>query len=174
MAKAEGRVVAKAAAEFMAAVHNQSKEGAAMPRIMDRFYEKIGGKDKFGDFMAEEFQKARGVGTPADFEVSPKIILGWFELVSRHQAKVDEGRQLDLSGLDEESINSILTGVAEKWLAENSEYRRRIFLKILDVEPELLDLAMEKAGMSKVDAQAVRIVPDKDYDPTDDEYQEEQ
>jgi hypothetical protein len=174
MTKATTRLVQSAAAEFMAQIRNQSKEGAAMPRIMDRFYEAIGGMDRVGDMLAEDFMKARGADGNSNFEYNAKVALAYFELICRHQAKIDEGRQLDVSGLDEDSLNAVIAGVAEKWIANNPEYRKEMFKKIIQSDRELANLALEMAGSPRVDAESVKIITDAEYDPHDDVFEGEE
>lgn len=208
--KAEKRVVAKAtksAASLLAAMRDKGKTGASMPKVIDSFWQGIGGEEKFGDLMVGEFQKALGQGVYSEDEadiyggdMAPKLRLQWFEMLSRHASKVDEGKQLDVGSLEESELETILADIARNAvltdpelrrialltaMGEDSDFRRLAFQEAITREPKLAEELLEVNGVVTVDGVVTKLseAPSNDsveepvaeqddgsYDPTEDEY----
>lgn len=175
LARSEKKTVTKAATKFLSAMQEQGKTGASMPKVFEGFWREIGGEDAFGQMMAEEFHKAHGRGlSPEEEELfcpSPKIVLSWYEMISRHAAKTDEGKSLDVGSLDESDLESILCDLAHKALKEDEATRlvavaklaqdpkhcREMFLTCLEVQPELATELLAANGIETIDAESVSI-----------------
>lgn len=206
LAKSQNKVVISAAAQVLARIKERGKDGASTPKVFNAFWSKLAesdgtgksGQDVFGEVMAEQFNKAMGVGMTLEeqelFEASPTLRLHWFDMLNRHSRAVDDGKELDVSSLEDSELEGILIKLANKALLEDKSVqesvlsmamqdetlRRKCFLMCLKADPRLGIEVLENNGMI-VEAEAVEekifeqdnsVVEDDAYDPSEDEYKE--
>lgn len=195
--RAENKAVAKASTQFLAAMKDQGKTGASMPRILGRFIERCGGEEGLADIMGEQFDLAMGKpgpdGEPTEGG-SLSLRKDWFDLLLRHQSKTDEHKTLDVGSLEEADLEAILSSLALKALQEDptirsaviaqavfvEEQRREMFLACIKADPKLVVEILESNGRI-IDAERkngdegnidVEEEIDDDYDPSEDEYKD--
>lgn len=196
--RAEAKAVAKASTQFLAAMRDQGKTGASMPRILGRFIERCGGEEGLADKMYTQFEIAMGEpgedGEPSE-GASLSLRKDWFDLINRHTAKTDENKSLDVGSLEEADLEAILSNLALKALQEdasirsaviaqavfNEDQRREMFNACLRADPKLVTEILESNGRiidsvatEKNDDQGYIEVEDEDdsYDPSEDEYKD--
>jgi len=193
---AQSRVLAKgasASAKLLSALQENGKGGRSVPVILGAFWRELGGQDKFGMLMHDEFQKARGEGLTEEerdsFDYNPKLVKEWFEILLRHTDRDDQAKTLDIGALEEADLQSILVDVGCKammedqeirravmWTAisQDAEFRKQAFEEILRQDKTLLDKLIREGGILTYEAEAVRPIGDNlspdDYDPRDDEH----
>lgn len=201
LSQAENKVISKgtsAAAKLLSTLNSQGKSGASMPLVLGAFFENFGGEDEFGKSMSSELRKAMGEDLSpteeANFEYAPKIVQNWFDIISRYASKVDEGKSLDVSSLEEGDLEAILADLGRKQLQEDPALRRAVLIMAIRDDPKfrreafaeavredrsLVDKLLEDNGIDTVAGQA-REIPDdeptlnieaEDYNPSDEEYQ---
>lgn len=196
MVGAEARIVSKgtkAAAQLLSTLQSQGKTGASMPVVIDTFFEGIGGQAAFGKLMTEDFRKVRGEGLSPEelehFKPSPKLVLQWYELISRHAGKVDENKSLDVSSLDEAALESILADLGRTQMQsdpslrrsvlytaikEDKEFRRLAFEEAIKEDPSLVDELLRQNGIETLDGSVGKLESgnnvEEAYDPSKDEY----
>lgn len=160
----------KASAQFLAALENQGKTGASMPRVMSEFWKHMGGEEKFGELMTQEFNKTLGVGLDADdietWVPSTKFKLQWFEMICRYAAKTDEKKTLDIGSLDEADLDGILADIGRRAVMEDAEirdaviwsaceedanFRKRLVMGVLKEDPKLLNEILDSNGIITVE-----------------------
>ncbi len=181
----------KASAQFLAAMQAQGKTGADMPQVMGSFWKKIGGQDKFGDIIGDQFLRATGQGiTEEEYMAggfSAKLAKDWSELMMRHIDRADANKSLDIGALEEADLENILIGVGTKALLEDSSirkavvmaalqertFRRLLFREIVAQDKQLLEEILRDGGIMTLDAEEVsdNVSPETaGYDPSADEF----
>lgn len=170
-----------------------------MPVVMDAFFRGIGGPDALGAILAEDFQKARGEGLPPemaeDFDYSPKLVMQYLDMIMRHSSKTDEGKQLDVSSLEQADLEALLVDIALAQLQhdhalrrtilyaaikEDKEFRKLAFEESISEDPDLIDNLLRLNGIETVEGVAEKsknveapiIDREESYSPEDDEYTE--
>lgn len=179
LAKASDRALATAAREILLGVAAAGKGEPMTPSFAEAAIRKLGGVETFADICAGEFQKCRGCdadGNPIpNAKQMPSFTFKWAELITRTMSRADEIQTLDVANLSEDDLIATLRGLATDLVQSNSEYRRLIVEEALRVQPDLINKAMDAAGMPVVEAEEVEevIVSDAGIDESDaseDEY----
>lgn len=171
MKNGERAALTKATMEFLAELGQGSKDSKRMSDVLTEFFRCAGGEQRFGQMMWTEFQKAHGVGLDeheiVTYRKSPKLVLQWYELLARHIHKEDEARTLDISGTSQEDLMDALRALAVDLANTNEDFRRIAVETSVKADPQLVNLAMEAAGMAppvETKAEEVVITPTKEGD----------
>lgn len=171
--RADNRALAKAAKGFLTALNAEDKHSKRMSNVLDAFFAEAGGAEAFGKQVFQHWQRAQGIGlTPAqaeDFSYSPKIVLGWAELIMRHQAKDDESKTLDVSSLSEADLLAALSGLADDMIKSNPDWRKMAVEKAIKRDPSLINVALDAAGKPALEAEGVVRIDTEDSGGTEDE-----
>ncbi len=196
-ARSNSKLVSKASAKLLSSLREKGKDGQVMPILMNAFFSKLGGTEAVGDIMAEEFLKTLGRGlSPEEAEVySPNFNLrkDWFDLMARHQSKVDTDKQLDVGSLEESDLESILANIALKAFREDSslqmavitqamsdaDLRKQIFYACLRADRSLVNEILQNGGQildavafsEKTPPENIKV-EEESYNPHDDEYRD--
>lgn len=196
--RSESKVVTKAATKLLSSLKEKGKDGQVMPVVMNEFFNALGGTEKFAQRMAEEFEKAHGIGLNEDeqevYVPSHQLRLHWFDLISRVQKQVDTDRSLDVGSLEESDLEAILSNVALKAFNEdsslqlavisqavsNAELRRQIFEACIRADSSLVTEILQKGGQildavsfsTKPEPENITAEEEDNYNPADDEYRE--
>lgn len=193
--RSENKVATKAATKLLSSLKEKGKDGQVMPVLMNAFFNRLGGVEAVGDIMGDEFLKTLGKGLSPDeaevYEPNFNLRMHWFDVMARHQSKVDSDKQLDVGSLEESDLEAILTNVALKSFRDDptlqlavitqavsdSDIRRQIFEACIRADGSLVTEILQSGGKI-VDAVSVETksetkniaVEEDHYDPTQDEY----
>lgn len=193
--RSENKVATKAATKLLSSLKEKGKDGQVMPVLMNAFFNRLGGVEAVGDIMGDEFLKTLGKGLSPDeaevYEPNFNLRMHWFDVMARHQSKVDSDKQLDVGSLEESDLEAILTNVALKSFRDDpslqlavitqavsdADIRRQIFDACIRADGSLVTEILQSGGKI-VDAISVETksetkniaVEEDHYDPTQDEY----
>lgn len=187
----------KASAQLLASIREQGKTGKSMPMVMDTFLAEMGGEGGYAKRLATEFKKAHGEGLSSaeleTFEYSSATTLKWFELINRSMLATDSGKDMDIGSLEESDLEAIVAKIARRAVLEDVELRRLALMNAIDSDKEFRMVAFEaimkadpslengilaKNGVITVEAAKIKAAEcnkeEDDYDPTKDEWQEDE
>jgi hypothetical protein len=163
LSQADQRALARAAKDFLGALHGEDQTSKRTGAILDSFFAAAGGAESFGQELFRHWQRVQGKNlTPEEaknFRYSPKLVLNWAELIMRHQGKDDENKTLDVSSLSEEDLLAALRGLADDLVKSNPEWRRIAVEKAIKQDPSLINVALDAAGKPALEAEATPVHP---------------
>ncbi len=171
---AEKREIKNATRSFLKHLSRMSDEGAMAPQIAAAFLGELGEGDQskglreLGKALKQDFDHIRGENlTEAEralFERKDGNIIKIHTLVMDFIRRIDEGRDVDVSGLTDSEINQALVDVAVQAAIQNENIRAMILNQLFDALPDLRQQIMEMGGNAVL---PVSMEEEIDYDEAD-------
>lgn len=160
IAKANDRAMSEAARKFLSEIGNSSKGEAIRPQVLEGFHKVIGGALRFGETIAEEYQKSRGVNPqtglddPA-YDWKPQIAAKFAEIMMRTASQQDDAQSFDPSNLSDDDLQGILQGLLIDNIRSNPAFCEAVLGVMMQERPELVHNAVNPPP---VEAESVRKV----------------
>lgn len=133
-----------------------SKDDPMTSQLIESFADACGGIDKLGRRLAEDFARVRGEGLTAEeqrlYKRSEQTIQKYYQLIWRGLAQNDELNASlgDLSEIDEDDLKATLTSLAKEIVDNDSEFRRKIAIEVIQEEPEILEELLKQVEVVNV------------------------
>lgn len=142
--KANERAVAEAARKLLTQLKGaDGKTEPLRPQVLEGFMKRVGGMDKFGDIVGEQFMKCSqrdpntGLVDPtADWK--PQIAAKFAELALRTLSQEDDKQVFDPASLSDEDLQTVLKGLLVEQVSTSPEFCRALLDVVKETNPKLL------------------------------------
>lgn len=153
----ETKAIEKAARKFMTAMKGLSSDSAVMPKVIESFMSGIGGPEKLGDMLLDDFQRTRGVGLTEEqalnFEYKDAVIQKYYQMIMSQLQAGDDKKNIDASGLTDEDLMATLSSIAIEQVKSSKEFRSLLIEKAIESDPLIVKEIMELGGAKVLEAQ---------------------
>ena len=148
IAKANEKAVAQAARSFLTDLKSTAKGEPLRPQILKGFVDRIGGFEKFGDIVGEEFLKCSqkdpvtGAHDPSG-QWKPQIAAKFAELALRTAGQEDDKESFDPASLTDDDLQSVLRGLLVEQVKQNEDFCRALIGVVMEQNPRLVHDAVD-------------------------------
>lgn len=160
IAKADNRAMTEAARKFLSEIGNTSKGEAIRPQVLEGFHKVIGGPDKFGESIGQEYRKCRGLNPNTgledpQYDWKPQIAAKFAEIMMRVGSQQDDAVSFDPAALSDDDLQGILQSLLIDNVKSNPAFCEAVIGIIMQERPQMIHDAIEP---KPVEAESVRKV----------------
>lgn len=157
----------------------RDKEPAALPAIINSFLHGVGGAEKVGTLLKEDFNRLRGVGLSEEelmkHEVKEGTLQRYWQMLLRGMVARDEQvSQVDLQGFTDEELQATLIPLAADLLLNDADFRTTVLREAVNRDPNLMDEILKERTqivnmtVIKPKDEAITFTPESmDVDPAE-------
>lgn len=126
------------------AMAKRDKEPAALPEVINSLIKGVGGADRLGEMLREDFDRLRGVGLTEEEAVKHEFKEGtiqryWQMLLRGLSTRDERVAAVDLQGFTDEELKAVLIPLAAEMLVEDAEFRANVLRDAVNRDPKIID-----------------------------------
>lgn len=133
------------------AMAKRDKEPAALPEVINSLIKGVGGADRLGEMLREDFDRLRGVGLTDEEAVKHEFKEGtiqryWQMLLRGLSTRDERVAAVDLQGFTDEELKAVLIPLAAEMLVEDAEFRSNVLRDAVNRDPKIIDEILRERG----------------------------
>lgn len=128
-----------------------AKEVPNLPAIVSSFMKAVGGPERLGEMLGDDFRRVRGDHLSIEERMtkppSDKYLLAYYQMLMRiNGARDEQVSTADISQFNDDELKGILVSVAVQLVMDDSDFRHAVIQTVLHEDPHFFDRELSEAS----------------------------